>query len=362
MRFVLSACLTMAVFTLIAHADSFDDAQKAFREKKYKAAATLLDQHLKTNKKDAKAYRLRGQIRMLQHNLPDALGDLNKAIELEPKKADGYLFRARVHVRQGKFDDARSDFDKAISLAPKVAMAYTERGCVCMDQVVVAKDVNKRKECIDGAAKDFDVAIKLNPKMPRAFAGRAWAKLEAKPVEGIVTKDGKSYLVLMGYRPEVVATCLPDLNKALEMNPKLVMGLLVRAKCYQALKDHAKEIKDRKAAAALTRKHPENLARLAWVLSCSTNEKLRDGKAAVTYAKTAAKLTKNKDPYVLSALAAAHACAGDFKSAIATQKKLITMQKAPPKSSFHRTLDMYKEKKCCFCEEDSPPVPPKPQK
>jgi tetratricopeptide (TPR) repeat protein len=70
--------------------------------------------------------------------------------------------------------------------------------------------------------------------------------------------------------------------------------------------------------AALKRRpdFPAALNQLAWILSTNPNSKLRDGKKAVELAERASELTQNKQPEVLTTLAAAYAETGQFEKAI----------------------------------------------
>ncbi len=60
---------------------------------------------------------------------------------------------------------------------------------------------------------------------------------------------------------------------------------------------------------------------LAWLCATCPDERIRDGKLALGEALEAQKLLgDNRNPYVLRALAAAHAETGDFDSAIKCQE------------------------------------------
>ena len=67
------------------------------------------------------------------------------------------------------------------------------------------------------------------------------------------------------------------------------------------------------------------LRRLAWILATAPYPEVRDGKKAVAFAKQADQLVGGTNPGILSILAAAHAEAGDFEKAIATQQQAIAL-------------------------------------
>ncbi len=72
--------------------------------------------------------------------------------------------------------------------------------------------------------------------------------------------------------------------------------------------------------------HKDAVWGLAWVLSTSPNETIRDGAEAVRFAEAYLK-TNNDNVYGLNCLAAAYAEAGRFEDAVEAQKKVLTLNK-----------------------------------
>ncbi len=337
MRYLLCGFAGMFLVAVTGFAGTFEDAQEAFKKQQYKRAVKLLDDHLKDNKDDARAYLLRGQANARTKAYAEAMIDFNKTIELNPKFSFAYLQRGKLYAEDGKGEKAMADFDKAIELTPKRAIIYVERGYLHLNC--------PPPECKDKAFKDFDQALKLNPKMPRAYIGRARAVLEKSPRMARIKQGDRVFTVITGFQPLAAQQALPDLDKGIPLVPKAALNFMMRAMCHEALSDEVKEIADRKEVVALDKNNSQNLNRLAWILASSANNAVRDGKAAVGTAKQAVALTASKDPYVLDTLACAYAAAGDFKEAVATQEKVIALLKAPPKSVFHERLDLYKQNK-----------------
>lgn len=70
----------------------------------------------------------RGNARVSQNKLVDAIADYNKAIELAPNATDPYLNRGTALEGLGKWSDAIADYNRVLALDPKDAMAYNNRG------------------------------------------------------------------------------------------------------------------------------------------------------------------------------------------------------------------------------------------
>jgi tetratricopeptide (TPR) repeat protein len=62
-----------------------------------------------------------------QGNLPDALEQLDRAIQQDPKQPDLLRDRAHVRVTLGRFQDALNDIDQAIQLDPEGERAAEDR-------------------------------------------------------------------------------------------------------------------------------------------------------------------------------------------------------------------------------------------
>jgi tetratricopeptide (TPR) repeat protein len=332
-RIPLCSVAGVLLVAMTALADNYTDAQAAFKDKKYKEAIKLLDEHLKNNKDDAKAYLLRSMAHASANARTAAMADINKAIDLRPKNGYAYYVRGKLFAAEKKTDPALADFNKSLELNPEQDFVHAERGDLHMDA-----------NAFDKAFADYDKALNLNPKSGRAFLGRARATLGKTSQPFMLERDGKKFLVHQ-WTAEGAKQALPDLDKAIDLGQNGALAFATRAGCYEILGVEDKHIADRKQVAQLDKANTDNLGRLAWALATSGNPKLRDGKAAVTAAKQAVTLTKSNDPYLLDTLAAAYAAADDFKEAVATQEKVIAMIKPPPKSVFHERLDLYKQNK-----------------
>ncbi len=70
----------------------------------------------------------RGNTRVGQNRLAEAIADFDKSIELAPDAADPYLNRGAAYEGQGRWQEALADYEKVLSIAPEEPLAYNNRG------------------------------------------------------------------------------------------------------------------------------------------------------------------------------------------------------------------------------------------
>ena len=88
------------------------------------------------------------------------------------------------------------------------------------------------------------------------------------------------------------------------------------------------------------------LNNLAWVLSTSTKEEVRDGNRAVELATEASELTDYKQAFILSTLASGYAENGDFETARKWAAKAVELSESDEqREGIQDELERYKENK-----------------
>jgi tetratricopeptide (TPR) repeat protein len=70
----------------------------------------------------------RGNAKVSQNKLEEAIADYNKAIVLAPNVTDPYLNRGTALEGLGKWEQAIADYNHVLEIDPKDAMAYNNRG------------------------------------------------------------------------------------------------------------------------------------------------------------------------------------------------------------------------------------------
>ena len=73
-------------------------------------------------------YTTRGTLNLKKRNTAAAMGDYNKALELDGKQTEALFYRGFIRGANGEFDAAIADLDRFIALQPDVANGFFYRG------------------------------------------------------------------------------------------------------------------------------------------------------------------------------------------------------------------------------------------
>jgi tetratricopeptide (TPR) repeat protein len=109
----------------------------------------------------------RGNSRVSQNKLKDAIADFNKSIELAPDAPDPYLNRGAALEGLGQWDEAIADYNHVLELDPKDPAAYNNRG-----------NAKTGLGQWEAAIADFKQAADLQPDYAFARANQALATYE----------------------------------------------------------------------------------------------------------------------------------------------------------------------------------------
>jgi len=242
-----------------------------------------------------------------------ALEDWNEAIRLEPANGSALIRRAKVFIDQKDFNKAVADLSAILKVDPKNAAVWVERGQLHADM-----------RQTDLALADFSQAIELDKTNPEYYVGRAQ----------LYTDKGE------------FAKALADTEEALKLVPTLVDARLARGWNFFLTGEFAKANENFEKALALNPNHGPTYNSQAWLWATCPDEKFRDGKKALEFAKKAVELTQGKELAVLDTQAAALAEAGDFAQAIPLQERVVReLGAASDLSAEARArLELYKKK------------------
>jgi len=173
--------------------------------------------------------------------------------------------------------------------------------------------------------KDYAEAIRLKPTAAAWYGNRGLIHLESKKLDDAIA----------------------DLTSAIELSPTNEVYYRNRALANSRKKDWANAAEDYAKVVELAPESATSLNGLAWLLCTAPDDKVRDGKRALEFAKKACELTANKNGGYLDTLAAAYAELGDFAKAVEWQEKALKAGDLPIKDmeTARQRLELYKDKK-----------------
>ncbi len=205
-----------------------------------------------------------------------AIKDFNKALELDAECASAYYYRAAANEEINQFQTALEDYSKAIDLVSGIFSSISDTNK--MEVYFKRGTIFFRLEQFEKAIKDFDGSIKIDP----ASAENAY-----------------SYLYRASAR--LMSSC--DLHKALNDYHSVLNIQYVNYDIEQITYNEA-----------------------AWLFATAENDKIRNGKKALKYAKKSVEM--NRHFGTLDTLAAAYAECGEYGRAVETINQAIDLCKA----------------------------------
>jgi tetratricopeptide (TPR) repeat protein len=253
-------------------------------------------------------YRLRAILYRMEGKETEALADLNKALALQPKDPVSLLQRAEIALFQNDIKSAKRDLKAASDIDPRVEQldqAIFVRCLVAVEEGRMADAINDMKLLVSRDSSNVGRQLQLanlyqQDERPRKAIDVFSAILDRDPNNAAVLRSRGDALLSVGDH----TSAIDDYKRAIKM--------------VGALDDE-----QRKASVDLS----GILNNLAWVLSTSPNESIRDGERAVELGLEAAELTEFKEAHILSTLAASYAENGDFEKAIEWSSKAVERAK-----------------------------------
>jgi tetratricopeptide (TPR) repeat protein len=295
-------------------------AESLTAEKKYDDAIKQVEKIIDANPKAAVGYTARARIKVLQGKEDEGLADLNKALELQPKDVAALLIRARFYYGKKEFDKAKADVDQALKLRPGMVQG-----------ILMQTELAAQKGNYEEAIENMRMMATADPMNP------VW-KLQI------------AQLLSADKRPRAAIKIASEI---LEDDAANASALRIRGDANLSIGKHKEAVADLEASLKQDPKNPSLLNNVAWVLSTSPDDGVRNGKRAVELATLACEETEYKRPHIISTLAAAYAETGDFDNAVKWSTKAVELSgeagenkpEAEVEDQLKKELESYKEKK-----------------
>lgn len=314
------------------------------REDFQKALADF-DKAIELAPQNAKGFRGRGAVRLVQGEFDSGMRDLNESIRLDPRDARAYFNRSRAWIRKNQITSALNDCKEAIRLDPTDATYH-----------VWAGELWSKKGDLSKAIDEFTEAIKLEPDSDDAYAHRG----EARRLRREYASAIEDYSTAITIEPENAfyhycravthvenkqyQRAIDDVTESIRLDPKYPRSYSLRAGCWSQTGEYRKADEDLAEAIKLDAKHEVICNNFAWFKATCPDEQFRDGKLAMKYASKACESSQWKVSKYIGTLAAACAEAGDFASAVKWQLQANEIAGAQTKVAKER-LALYRSKK-----------------
>lgn len=182
----------------------------------------------------AVAFNNRGFAYHTQGKFVQAIADFNRAIDLDSTYASAFNNRGLAYEAQGEVALAIADYDEAIRLDHKFASAFNNRGATYSEQGNYTQ-----------AIADFDEAIKLDPSYAAPLHNRALAHHNQANLEQAAA-DYRRYLELSPQTPEqeAIRQLIRTIEEFIASDPSNTAPILARAAHYIKKGEHELALAD----------------------------------------------------------------------------------------------------------------------
>ncbi len=267
-------------------------AEKLVTAEKFDEARKVVDQAIDVNPDIPAAYLIRGQINLAQEKDEAAVEDVSRAIELDPRNLEALRIRANALYSLKKYDDALADVEKILVFQPQSVNA-----------IYLRSFIYAAMENYEPAIEDMQFLVAGIPDEPMF----------------------KNSLAMLYNSADKPRKAIRLYNELLEDDPDDRSALRGRGDARLSTGEHQLAVEDYERAMELDAEDDGVLNNLAWVLSTSPDDAVRDGKRAVELSLKAAELTDWQAAHILSTLAASYAETGDFENAVKWSEKSVEL-------------------------------------
>ncbi len=279
------------------------------------------------------------------HSYDEAAAELDRAMACVARPVErtrSYTFLGAVQIEQRRFDEALANLDKAIELSPDAGQPHLYRGRIR----AIQGDIPAALACVEQALKlepGVVEAVELHAQLLTVQGKYHRALTELNTLRPMM-HDNPQWLVQIAGLHQALKEwrqAVANYDRALALDPKNAAAFRGRGDSHLGFGNQAAAIADYEASLKIEPSVSEVQNNLAWILATSPDAHLRNAPRAIELAEAACAATAHGRPDLLSTLAAAHAEAGDFASAIAWSKKSVELADEPLKAQLREQLKTY---------------------
>ena len=270
----------------------------------YASEETLLNAVVSQNPNAFVAYDNLGGILWSRGKREEAIQQYKMSVAIHPDPRNLHDLGIAL-LQTDKPDEAVADFQEAIKLSANPAPAYADLGTAYVQMGQIATGI-----------KYIQKALQMMPDLAIGYYDLGNAYFQEKQLDLAIANWQKTLDLLPG---------LPSAHNNLA-NAFLLEG------------QPAKAIQHWKEALAASPDLVNAQVSLAWVLATCPQASLRNGNEAMELAQRASRLTGDKDPVVLRALAAAYAESGRFPEAVQTAQHALQLAQAQSNSALANSI------------------------
>jgi tetratricopeptide (TPR) repeat protein len=223
------------VLRAVAHSEATDQ----------EAAILDLDRAIRMQPQNWIAYRIRGDIKLLNEDLEAALADFDAAIEIAPNDPFNLLSRASYFRTKEDYETARQVINEAIALDPHLPDLYFERGRIALGSIDAEQailDFEKYREMKpDDPATDYNLAFSYRMAGQLLDADAAINRVLA------VTPDDATAVrqrAEIGLELGELDAALADAERAIELDPNDVTFKYTRGSIHSQRGEFSAAITD----------------------------------------------------------------------------------------------------------------------
>ena len=258
----------------------------------WRNSITLFENAVDVTKNNYVAHHKLGEALAVQGEIDKAIRHYSEALRIKPDFIAPHLNLGVTLREAGKLNEAADHFSAVLCLKSDSAEAQYELGITL-----------EKKGNIDGAEKHYIKALRIMPDYAKAHNNLAI----------IMARQKKDKEAIFHFHEAIrIDSDYTDAN--------FNLGII-----YANQRNIEKAILYYKKALYLDPNMAQALYNLSWILISCEDERFRNGEEAVKLAERLCKITQNKQPLALDALAAAYAETGKFDEAVTVAEKALEL-------------------------------------